>query len=82
MVVRVFFRKVAKERRIRRDIPNVVGTMVSGNKMMIVFKSLPTQAEINKILEILNTEEWEQVSPSNSKFNYKQYIKESKLKRR
>jgi len=82
MVVRVFFRKVAKETRIKRDIPNVAGTLIAGDRLMVILKRLPTEAEIRKILDILNTEEWEIVSPSKSKFNYRQFIKESRLKRK
>jgi len=82
MVVRVFFRKIAKETRIKRDVPNVVGTLIAGNRLMVVLKGLPTESEIRKILDILNSEEWELVSPSKSRFNYKQFIKENRLKRK
>jgi hypothetical protein len=82
MVVRVFFRKVSKETRLRRDIPAVIGTLVSGNTMMIELDQPPTSKIIKQILNILNTEEWEMVSPSKSRFNIRRLVKESWIRAR
>jgi len=82
MVVRIFFRKISKETRLKRDIPGVVGTMISGNRIMISMNRIPSDTDIQNILRILNSEEWELISPSKSKFDTKRITREERIRRR
>lgn len=81
-MVRIFLRKVSKERRLKEKIKKVQGILVAGNRIMIVLNDLPTKKELDEIIKILSYDEWELVSPSKSKFNYRQFIRENKLRRK
>jgi len=81
VTVRLFFRKVPIERKLRR-LKYVKGVVRAGDRVMVTLDRMVSNRELNEIIRLLNSEEWELISPSKSMINYRQYVKESRLKDR